>query len=310
MRHRSVFPWLLGMLWLSADGTAFGAGPDTPPAAERLLAQTRPLVIGHRGLPAAAPENTLPSFRLALLAGADLVELDYYHASDGVPVVLHDGELDRTTDSVKRWKKEKIRVTERPSAELTTLDAGAWYSPPYAGTHLPLLTEALDLIQKDGVTLIERKGGDPAMLIRLLAERNLLNQLVVQSFDWTFLQQYHQQEPRQILGALGPPGSAGGRKLTDDEKVLRPPWVDQVAKLGARIVVWNRQISAEGVDYAHQRGLKVWVYTINEPVLAISLLDQGADGLITDNVAGLWRTLALRNAGTVPAGRIRPRPVE
>ena len=75
---------------------------DQTPA-EKLTTARRVLIIAHRGDSKAAPENTLPAFRSALRAGADLVELDYYHSSDGVPVVFHDRELDRTTDAVRRW---------------------------------------------------------------------------------------------------------------------------------------------------------------------------------------------------------------
>ncbi|MBM3883824.1 MAG: hypothetical protein FJ387_29665 [Verrucomicrobia bacterium] len=102
----------------------------------------RVVSFGHRGYPVIAPENTLPSFRLALTAGADLVELDYHHSSDGVPVVLHDTDLDRTTDAPERWQARKVRVETRTAHDLQTLDAGRWSAPGYAGTRLPLLTEA------------------------------------------------------------------------------------------------------------------------------------------------------------------------
>ena len=62
----------------------------------------RPLVLGHRGSPARAPENTLLAFRLALEEGADGVELDVQPAGDGAPVVIHDASLERTTDSTGR----------------------------------------------------------------------------------------------------------------------------------------------------------------------------------------------------------------
>src|SRR6516225_7878461 len=69
---------------------------DTNLPALNLIAAKRPLVIGHRGYCQFAPENTLPSFKLAMDAGADLVELDYYHSKDGQLIVMHDPDLDRT----------------------------------------------------------------------------------------------------------------------------------------------------------------------------------------------------------------------
>jgi glycerophosphoryl diester phosphodiesterase len=266
--------------------------------AERLLKAGRPLVIGHRGYNVFAPENTLPSFQFALAAGADLVELDYHHSKDGVPIVIHDAELDRTTDAVERWGVKKLRVGAKTATELRTLDAGRWFGPQYAGTRLPLLTEALDLIQKEGVTLIERKGGDAATCVRLLRERNLINQVVVQSFDWAFLKEFHAQAPEQVLGALGPPSSRQGRKLTDAEKVLSREWIAEAKQSHPSVLGWDHQVTRATVDYAHQQGLKVWVYTINEPKQAAELLDLGVDGIITDNPSLIWRAIALGQAPT------------
>src|SRR5207247_364836 len=83
---------------------------ETALPALRILASPRPLVIGHRGYCQFAPENTLPSFTLALTAGADLVELDYYHTKDGQLIVMHDPDLDRTTDATNRWGGKHIKV--------------------------------------------------------------------------------------------------------------------------------------------------------------------------------------------------------
>ena len=265
-----------------------------PLPAERLLTSNRPIVIGHRGYAAAAPENTLASFTRALDAGVDLVELDYYHSADGVPVVIHDGTLDRTTDALARWGGKQVRVSSRPANELTSLDVGSWFQPPFPGQTLPTLEAALATIQARGITLIERKGGDPETLRRLLRQHDLLNRVVVQSFDWKFLHDFHQLEPGQILGALGPLSERDGRKLEDREKALGPEWLQRVQATGARVAVWNRQVDREAIQSAHRLGLKVWVYTINEPALADQLLALGVDGLISDNPPIAWRAIALR----------------
>lgn len=263
--------------------------------AEKLLALNRRLVIAHRGYSHLAPENTLPAFRLAKAAGADLVELDYHHTKDGQLVVIHDATTDRTTDATNRWGGTKIRVDDKSLAELQSLDAGSWFNPPYPNTKLPTLSEALDEIQNGGVTLIERKAGAAAACVALLRERKLMNALIVQAFDWDYLSDFHQQAPEQVLGALGPPRTKGGKTLTEAEKKLTPAWVDEVKKCGARIVVWNREVTKEAIAYAHKLGLKVWVYTIDDPAVATELLNLGVDGIITNNVAIIWRAVALRN---------------
>ena len=261
---------------------------------EELLAQPRVLVIGHRGYSALAPENTLPSFKMALTAAVDFVELDYYHTKDGVPVVIHDSELDRTTDARKHWNAQKIRVTDKTLEELRILDAGKWFAPEYAGTKLPTLEEALQFIQARGMTLIERKSGDPAVCVQLLKKHGWENHVVVQSFDWEYLKEYHRQAPEQVLGALGPQSTRAGRKLSEAEKVLSPEWITEAQATGARIIVWNKAVTSAAIEFAHSKGLKVWVYTINDEQTAHKLLEIGIDGIITDNPAAMWKALALR----------------
>jgi len=268
---------------------------ETTLLALKLVASPRRLVIGHRGYCAVAPENTLPSFQLAIAAGADLVELDYYHSKDGKLVVIHDHELDRTTDATRRWAKRHIKVETKTAAELQSLDAGSWFEPKYAGTRIPLLAEALDTIQQGSVTLIERKAGAPADCIKLLREMGLINHVVVQSFDWDFLRAFHEQEPAQVLGALGPPAQlSDGQKPVCIGKDLNATWLDELQKAGAKVAVWSERVSREAVQLAHRRGLKVWVYTINDPALAKELLDRGVDGLITNNPSLIRKTLAMR----------------
>jgi len=261
--------------------------------AETLLKSSRPLVIAHRGYSALAPENTLAAFDRALLAGADLVELDYHHSQDGVPVVIHDATLDRTTDAVARWGGKDLPVSARPARELLGLEAGSWFSPSFPAERVPTLEAALNFIQPRGVTLIERKAGDAATLQGMLASRGLVNRVVVQSFDWAYLRAYRALDPVQVLGALGPPSSRDGRKLTDEEKRLNAAWLREVRDLGAQLVVWNRLVGSEAVEIAHAQGLRVWVYTINEETEASSLFAMGVDGIITDNPAMAWKALAV-----------------
>jgi glycerophosphoryl diester phosphodiesterase len=286
-------------LAVAALGVVFTNSPmnaadSTLPAIE-LIEAKRPLVIAHRGYMQFAPENTLPSFKFAIEAGADLVELDYYHSKDNVPILFHDSTLDRTTDATRRWNERKIPVSSKTAAEIQSLDAGSWFHPMYAGTRMPLLTEALDFIQDGGVTLIERKEGDAATCIKILREKDLINKVVVQAFDWSYLRDFHEREPRQVLGALGPPKLlANGEKPPSIPKALSAAWLDELVKTGAKVAVWNKEVSRDAVQLAHQRGLKVWVYTVNDPELANKLLDMGVDGIITDNTSLIWRTLALR----------------
>jgi len=272
------------------------ANADQP--ALKLLASQRPLVIGHRGYCAVAPENTLPSFALALANGADLVELDYHHSRDGVPMAIHDDTLDRTTDARKKWKRRNIPVEQTTAAETQTLDAGSWFGRTYAGAKVPLLTEALSAICDHGkVALIEHKSGDAATCVRLLRERKLINRVVIISFDWSYLRAFHDLEPSQVLGALGPPTHlVNGRKPGRRKKPLSAEWLDDLATTGAKLAVWNRRVSKTAVSHAHDRGLKVWIYTVNSPGLARQLLACGVDGLITNHPPLIRKIITVSHA--------------
>ena len=243
------------------------------------------MVIGHRGCSKFAPENTLPSIKYALRAGADLVEVDYRQSSDGIPVVFHDPHLDRTTDATARWGRKRIGVASRSAGEIKMLDAGSWFGPQFRGTRVPLLSEALDSIDSRSTPLIERKAGDAKRCLELLREKNLVLSAIVQAFDWRFLKELHQLEPALALGALGPPSRlAGGRKPAGLLRGLNGMWLREAAKTGTRIVVWNRRASRPAIRRAHRLGLQVWVYTIDDPRLAKRLIAAGVDGLITNDV--------------------------
>jgi glycerophosphoryl diester phosphodiesterase len=202
-------------------------------------------------------------------------------------VVIHDATLDRTTNAREKWKARRIRVSDRTSREIRTLDAGSWHDQAFAGARVPLLTEALDLILERGrLPLIERKAGDAETLVRLLRDCGFINRVVVISFDWLFLRRVHDLEPGQILGGLGPPTRVPGvRKPLTVSSRLGLPWLGVLAKTGCSIAVWNRPLSWTAVADAHRLGFKVWVYTVNKLRTSSRLLKAGVDGLITDDLA-------------------------
>src|SRR5262249_7195163 len=97
----------------------------------------RPLVLGHRGASAEAPENTIAAFSLALAQGADGVELDAQRCASGEVVVVHDASFARTTGLAEL-------VTRTSYAVVRTLDAGSWKSERFRGERIPLLSEVLE----------------------------------------------------------------------------------------------------------------------------------------------------------------------
>jgi glycerophosphoryl diester phosphodiesterase len=264
---------------------------DEPTPAQRLIASERVLVIAHRGDSSAAPENTLPAFQTALDAQADLVELDYHHSADGVPVVIHDEILDRLTNAEAIFGRSGLLVSGLPLSDLHRLDVGGWFDDRFAGTRLPTLSEALDLIQSRSITVIERKSGDAQTLVRLLEQKQLTDRVVVLAFDWEFVTECRSLAPRLVLGALGakPPSEAQLRAA---------------AATGADLIVWDHQkIGRHQISLIHYLGKRAWVYTLDDPPRAGEFMAAGIDGIITNTPAEM---LSLRRRQQSEAGRRVP----
>jgi glycerophosphoryl diester phosphodiesterase len=277
-------------------------------SAHQVIAKPGPFLIAHRGYSQLAPENTLPAFELALAAGAKLVEMDCRETKDGVPIVIHDAEVDRTTDARKRWRKKHIRVESRTLAEIKTLDAGSWFGPSYSGARVPLLSEALDIICPTAIALIERKSGSAANGIKLLAENGWADRTLILAFDWNYLREFHEQAPGQMLAVLGPPHRLpNGRRPLRISRTLNRRWVTYAQKTGAKVIVWNRHVSKAAIQFAHEREFKVFIYTVDNVRLAKELLAKGVDGVITNRVRDLTLSLAPSVQYTSPStGAARP----
>ena len=270
-----------GILQFAFCSTQFAIAADMlPTPAATLIAEKKVLIIAHRGNSSEFPENTLPAFESGVKLGADLVELDYHHSADGVPVVLHDEMLSRTTDADELFRVKQPLVSGYKHSDLCRLDAGAWFDLEFAGTRLPTLEESIDAIQRGSVTLVERKAGDAATCVKLLEKKQLLDRLVVQSFDWEYVSQCRKLAPNLVLAALG------GKPLNDKR-------LEMAAATGAQIIAWDhKEIMRPQIEAIHAKGLKAWVYTVDDPARAKQLMAAGIDGIITNVPAEMIR---LRN---------------
>lgn len=218
----------------------------------------RPLVLGHRGASAEAPENTLTAFRLALAQGADGVELDVQRAADGTPVVIHDHTLERTTSGAGR-------VDARTPAELARLDAGD-------GRGVPTLAEAAAWAAESGAWLnVEIKApGVEAASLAVLEGAGVLERVVFSSF--------HPAAVREV-GRLAP----GARRF-----LVTGEWNDRVLagveETGAGGVCLHDPLATpELLAGLAVRGLPVVVWTVDEPARLRALLDAGVAAVITNH---------------------------
>lgn len=244
------------------------------------LARRAPMIVGHRGAAATHPENTLVSFTAGVDAGASMIELDCHATADGVLVCLHDETLDRTTDAAAVLGRTGVRADALTLRELARFDAGSWKHTRFADARIPSLEAALRCIQPRAVTMIEHKAGAASTLVELLRGLHLIDAVLVQSFDWSWLAEVRALEPRLTLGALG-------------EGELTPEHLSTIASLGTSLVHWDRAaLRAEDVEVLRQRGYLTCLYTINDDFGLVGAGALGIDAIVTDAPARLRELVA------------------
>ena len=230
--------------------------------------------IAHRGYSAVAPENTLPAFAAAVFGGATFVEFDVRTTADGVPVVIHDRTVDRTTSGTGH-------VGDLGVDEVRALDAGSWFSRAYAGVRVPTLAETLDLlVAGDHELLLEIKP--PATLeqvktiIELAAERELLARTIVQSFD---------PEVVRLTRSVAPDVRRGLLRLRFEADTV--PLARELDVVCCNPSVADVLGDPDTVAALTQLGIDVMPWTANDMAEWPALVGAGVAGLITDRVAEL-----------------------
>jgi glycerophosphoryl diester phosphodiesterase len=243
------------------------------------------LVIAHRGASAAAPENTLAAFRLAVAEHADFVELDVQESLDGEVVVVHDSDLMKIGGS-------PMKVWEHTAAELRTVDIGGYKGAEFKDERVPTLAEALAVCKGSSTgVLVELKsyGHNTALeekVAAIVEAAGMEKQCMYMSLD-------HYQVGRM--------------------KRLRPHWrvgvlvakaLGDITSLGADFVaVEARMANARFVRRAHRAKQDVYVWTVNDPSWMLAAMSYGVDGLITDRPA-LAREVVARRAQMSDAQRM------
>ena len=245
---------------------------------------TFPALIGHRGVAGHAPENTLQAIRTAGEMGLKMVEVDVKLTQDQRPIVFHDDKLDRTTDGAGR-------VKDTPLEEINHLDAGITFSREFIGEPVPTLEEVLDLaIEMEMQLNLELKpcpGTDretaaialdiaqamwpddlPPPLISSFSEISMKVAMEVAP-DW----------PRALL-----------------VEKIKSDWRDKAEALNAICVIADeKKLDAKIVKEVKQAGVPLIAWTVNDQKRALTLLDWGVDGLITDSPPTLagpaWKTV-------------------
>ena len=236
-------------------------------------------IVSHRGAAALAPENTLAAMRIAIEQGVDFVETDLQLTSDGVPMLLHDPTLDRTTNG-------SGPIATHTFDEVRALDAGGWFDQANAGERVPTLEEFLDVLEPANVrALVELKGDwtteQLSDVADLLQSRYMVNRVALQSFDEETLRGLQQVAPQFARVMLTREWDARTVSLAQELEVSavggRPKLIDR-----------NLDLLAE----LRATGIGSLTYTLNKTKRWDRAIERGIDLIVTDDPVelGVWRS--------------------
>lgn len=237
------------------------------------LYRKTPLVFGHRGASAYAPENTLEAFRLALEQGADGFELDVTLSADGVPVVIHDDRVDRTTNG-------HGLVSGLTLADLKRLDAGYSdrFGGQFAGARIPTLAEVFEACAAAPIINVELKHDrSPARqlaqkVVEVIHAYERSGRVLVSSFRFSSLARVKALDPELPVALLYMLPRFGPR-LAQCLAGRLPHEAHNPTSLG---------LSAGDIAWCHRHGLRVNVWTVDDESEMRRLIAEGVDGLIAN----------------------------
>ncbi len=233
-----------------------------------------PRWIAHRGAGKLAPENTLAAFRLGAEHGFRMFECDAKLSADGVPFLLHDSQLERTSNG-------RGIAGEQAWAQLSRLDAGGWHSSRHAGEPLCTLEALIRFCLADRHALNIEIKPTPG------AER-LTGEVVARE---TARLWHDTKLPLPLMTSFAPEALRAARAeapalprglLLD---ALPTGWLETALDIGCVAVVCRHTLwSADSVDRVHARGLRALSYTVNDEASVERLTALGTDGIITDRI--------------------------
>lgn len=230
-------------------------------------------IIAHRGASHAAPENTLASARLAWAENADALELDVRLTADQQLAVIHD-------ETTKRYTDVALTVSAVTMTELQRLDVGRWKDVRYAGEKIPTLDEMLACVPAEKRVFIEVKGGPEVVpvLERCLARSRVeARQVVVIAFDFATVQAAKKALPHHAAAWI----------LDYDADTRRVPFDEIIGRcrdsgLDGLDLKVDWPIDSAVVRQIHGASLKLYVWTIDDPIVARRLKGAGVDGITTN----------------------------
>lgn len=243
-------------------------------------------IIAHRGASLSAPENTLSAIEKAIEQGAEGIEFDVQMSLDGVPVLMHDTTLGRTTNDLANRRVDQLSL-----AELKSLDAGSWFSEDFKGEPVPTLEEVLKLIDGRAMAYIDLKARGELFnqeVVRLIESLELERKSVVMSFSYQQLVEIKNlNEDIQTLLLIS-------TFFGDIDALIRDDVIDNFA--------FRTFVIANNPDYVRQvqqAGKRVYVWTLEETTQHQQFIEYDVDGLITKDPILARELVYSRNTPTL-----------
>ncbi|HEX8142518.1 MAG TPA: glycerophosphodiester phosphodiesterase family protein [Pyrinomonadaceae bacterium] len=246
-----------------------------------------PLIIGHRGASALAPENTLIAFARAVLDGADGIEFDVRLARDRVPVVIHDATLRRTG-------RRDGDVASLTSDELSRIDVGTWFNlrhparadASYAEATVPALRELFEMFSKGSALLYVEMKCERAEsralateVVRLVHDFSLQERVIVESFNHDSIVEIKRMDSSIRTAALFEPKMT--RPFPSARRLIERALTCRADEIALHRALASRRITEE----AGRAGLRTVVWTVDNPSWVGRARRYGTHALITNNPA-------------------------
>ncbi|NVM34104.1 MAG: glycerophosphodiester phosphodiesterase [Candidatus Lokiarchaeota archaeon] len=225
------------------------------------------LIFAHRGASNLTPENTLKAFKKAIELNADYIEFDVHRSKDGEIVIIHDANTFRTTGHFGLIKNMTLE-------ELKELDCGD-------GERIPTLRELIKLAKnKIGLNCEVKARGLAEQIVNIINEEEMIESTIISSFKHDVLMRIQKLDPRIKLASLEPSRTGWIKSWLSRKKLIKVAINNKLYAINP----FFRLVNENFIDKAHNNNLKIFPWTVNSDSAIKKLINNGVDGIITNDV--------------------------
>ena len=285
-------------------------------------------LIGHRGARGVMPENTMQGFEFTLDIGISALEFDVLLTSDAVPIVTHNHHLSKaaTRDAKGQWLVgDEPKVADFTFSQLQNFDVGGLDGRTEYGKcfpdqaflsdiRIPQLSELLELAsvpKGQGLYFLLEIKSDPSSgtvdivenVVKEIRQKNLSSRTVLHSFDWDILKECRRIAPEMPRSYLSQTPENTNDPIDNSPEAVTPDFASFDKSIPQAVAdadgqMWCpyfKDVTSDLVEEAHELGLLVSTWTVNEPTDLERVIDAGVDSIVTDYPGRAQRILSSRN---------------